>query len=250
MQIHELNNFAGPLNANVFLPLDNGSDTGKIAFNQLFKENSYTILWQGAANTKNTTITLSEGISGFDFIDFYYGYSNAGNYQVEYKRVPISAFSEIIRLDMLYDIAYDSSFLNIYHYVTSITKTSNTVLTISDTKTWEWAGDHSADATKTNTAANLVIYRIDGIRAPGNTDGLVLNKTVTVDKDDWNGSTQTVTVSDVTANSSVLVCPIPSDQTSALGFGVYCSGQGAGTLTFTCVTTPTVDIDFNVMIVG
>ena len=249
MQIHELNNFAGPLNANVFLPLDNGTDTGKIAFTQLFKENGYKTLWSGAAAAKNTTITLSEGISGFDFIDFYYGYANTGKYQAEYTRVPVSAFSDIVRLDMMYDIAYDTSFLNIFHYTTSLTKTSDTVLTISDTKAWTWDGDDSSTATK-QTTTNLTIYRIDGIMAPGNTDGLVLNRTVTVDKDDWNGSTQTVSVADVTANSSVLVCPIPADQTSALGFGVYCSGQGAGTLTFTCVTTPTVDIQYNVMVVG
>ena len=249
MQIHELNNYAGPLVGNVYLPLDNGSDTGKIAFSDLFKQNSFTTLWTGSASAKNTTITLSDEIPEFDFIDFYYGYSNAGKYQVEYKRVPISAFSDIVRLDMMYDIAYDSSFLNIYHYTTSLTKTSDMVLTISDTKTWTWDGDHTGDATKTTTT-NLTIYRIDGIKTPGNMEGLVLNRTVTVEAANWNGTTNTVTVADVTANSSVLVCPIPSDQTSALGFGVYCSGQGAGTLTFTCVTTPTVDIQYNVMIVG
>lgn len=249
MQIHELNNYAGPLVGNVYLPLDNGSDTGKIAFSDLFKQNSFTTLWTGSASAKNTTITLSDEIPEFDFIDFYYGYLNAGKYQAEYKRVPVSAFSDIIRFDMLYDNAYDSSFQNIYHYTTSITKTSDTVFTISDTKTWEWGGDHTADATKATTT-NLTIYRIDGIKTPGNMDGLVLNKTVTVEAANWVGTTNTVTVADVTANSSVLVCPIPSDQTSALGFGVYCSGQGAGTLTFTCVTTPTVDIDYNVMIVG
>jgi len=250
MQIHELNNYAGPLVGNVYLPIDNGVDTGKISFMDLFRQNSYTTLWQGAVSAANSVISLSDEIDYYDFIDIYYGYKDINSdYQIEYRRVPTADFANVVKIDMMYDLGQDSSFRNIYHYVTELTKTDDDEITISKINAWTWSGSDSASATTTNTT-NLNIYRIDGIKTPGNADGLVLNTTVTVDKDDWNGTTNTVTVDEVTANSSVLVCPIPSDQTSALGFGVYCSGQGAGTLTFTCVTTPTVDIQYNVMVVG
>ena len=250
MQIHQLNPFAGPLGPGVFLALDNGNDTGKIAFSDLFKQNSFTTLWQGAVNAINSTIELNDGISNYDFIDVYYGFIDINNlYQIEYKHIPVTYLSDPVRIDMVKDLGNSASFRNIWHYVTQLTKTADDELTISQIDAWTWDGGGGDSATTTNTS-DLYIYRVDGIKTPGNNEGLVLTDTITVDKDDWNGTTQTVTVDNITANSSVLVCPIPSDQTSALGFGVYCSGQGVNELTFTCVTTPTVDIQYNIMVVG
>jgi hypothetical protein len=47
----------------------------------------------------------------------------------------------------------------------------------------------------------------------------------------------------MTATGVVLVSPDPTDQADYTSAGIICSAQAAGTLTFTCSTTPTNDID-------
>ena len=67
----------------------------------------------------------------------------------------------------------------------------------------------------------------------------------------WDASakTQTVTVSGVTATNSVIVQAAPASRTAWLDAGVYCSAQGAGTLTFTCDDVPESALTANVLIV-
>lgn len=65
----------------------------------------------------------------------------------------------------------------------------------------------------------------------------------------WSSNTQSVSASGVTPNSVIIVTPAPS---SYIAYGeamVYCSAQGDGTLTFTCVEVPTGDLGVNVLIV-
>ena len=66
----------------------------------------------------------------------------------------------------------------------------------------------------------------------------------------WSSSTQTVNVTGVTATNQVIVCPDPSDLDDYAEKGIYCLGQGSGTLTFTCDTTPTASITVNVLIMN
>lgn len=63
----------------------------------------------------------------------------------------------------------------------------------------------------------------------------------------WSGTTATVSASAVTAGSDVIVAPAPASISAWAAAGVYCSAQGAGTLTFTCSTTPTAALTANVM---
>lgn len=65
---------------------------------------------------------------------------------------------------------------------------------------------------------------------------------------DWSSSTQTVTVSGVTANNVVIVAPAPASQADWVANGVVCSAQGVNQLTFTCTTTPSNTINVNVVI--
>lgn len=67
----------------------------------------------------------------------------------------------------------------------------------------------------------------------------------------WDASakTQTVNVSGVTATNSVIVQAAPASRTAWLDAGVYCSAQGAGTLTFTCDDVPESALTANVLIV-
>lgn len=70
---------------------------------------------------------------------------------------------------------------------------------------------------------------------------------VTIPVSAWSGTTATVSASAVTASNDVIVAPAPASMSAWAAAGVYCSAQGARTLTFTCSTAPTVALTANVM---
>lgn len=74
-----------------------------------------------------------------------------------------------------------------------------------------------------------------------------VNTTVTLAAADWSSNTQTVSVTGMTATGVVLVSPDPTDQSAYTSAGIICSAQAAGTLTFTCSTTPSADLSVNVV---
>lgn len=76
--------------------------------------------------------------------------------------------------------------------------------------------------------------------------------TVTLSANAWSGNTQTINVSNVTAGSLVTVAPVPTalNRTAYLEAGVYCSAQGAGTLTFVCEDVPSVNLSVNIQIIN
>ena len=67
-----------------------------------------------------------------------------------------------------------------------------------------------------------------------------------------NRSSKSITVSatGVTASNTVIVSPAPANINDYALNSIYCSAQGSGTLTFSCNTEPTVDIDVNVLIMS
>lgn len=64
----------------------------------------------------------------------------------------------------------------------------------------------------------------------------------------WSSSTQTINVTGVTASNNVIVAPAPASQADYTSAGIMCTAQGAGTLTFTCTSTPASDLTVNVLI--
>lgn len=64
----------------------------------------------------------------------------------------------------------------------------------------------------------------------------------------WSGTTATVNVTGVTASNDVIVAPAPASTSAWASAGIYCSAQGAGTLTFTCSTAPSAAVTANVMV--
>jgi len=64
----------------------------------------------------------------------------------------------------------------------------------------------------------------------------------------WASKKQTVNVSGVTAGNNVLVAAAPASRSVWNDAEVYCSGQGDGTLTFSCSSTPSADVTANVVI--
>ncbi len=74
-----------------------------------------------------------------------------------------------------------------------------------------------------------------------------VNTTVTLASANWSGNAQTVSVTGITATGVVLVSPDPTDQSAYTSAGILATAQAAGTLTFSCDTVPSGDIDVNVV---
>ena len=74
--------------------------------------------------------------------------------------------------------------------------------------------------------------------------------TVTLASANWSNKEITVTATGVTASNTVIASPAPANINDYATNSVYCSAQGSDTLTFSCNTEPTVDIDVNVLIMG
>ena len=77
-------------------------------------------------------------------------------------------------------------------------------------------------------------------------------RTATLTTSGWSGNSQTVTVNGVVANSSaqlIYVSPANKDSATAWGeAGVFCSAQGANSLTFVCDSVPSANIGVNISI--
>lgn len=76
--------------------------------------------------------------------------------------------------------------------------------------------------------------------------------TITLPAASWDATakTQTVTVTGVLAEETkqaITPAPAPASMAAAGEAGVYCSGQGADSLTFTCKTVPTADLTYHVL---
>lgn len=246
MQIHDLNEFVGALGANVFLPVDNGQDTGKLAFTDLFAANSFETIFTGSAKQANDEIELTKPLTDFDFLDIYYKGTNGG---VNYTRIPTDNFPNNFTLEASGHVLVGGTDPYFYNFVSTITKTTASKLTISAVSEYVVEGTSGLTADIVATAG-IEITRVDGISTPGNTKGVVAVRTITLAAADWESYSQTVEVEDVTANNSVLVCAAPGSQTDAMTYGVNCVSQGADELTFACQSTPSSDITIYVMIVG
>lgn len=77
-------------------------------------------------------------------------------------------------------------------------------------------------------------------------------RTATLTTSGWSSNSQTVTVNGVVANSSaqlIYVSPANKDSATAWGeAGVFCSAQGANSLTFVCDLVPSANISVNISI--
>lgn len=66
----------------------------------------------------------------------------------------------------------------------------------------------------------------------------------------WTNNEQTVTATWVTANNSIIISPVPTDISDYTDAEIYCSAQGTDSLTFTCDTAPSNDIEVNVLVLS
>ena len=72
--------------------------------------------------------------------------------------------------------------------------------------------------------------------------------TVTIATNDWSNNSCTKNVTGVTASNTIIVSPAPASLSVAAEKGVYATGQGNGTITFSCGTVPSSTITMNIVI--
>lgn len=85
--------------------------------------------------------------------------------------------------------------------------------------------------------------KLEGLSVP-------VSRTATLTVAGWSNKAQSVSVAGVTANSIVTVTYAPASRAAWIDADVYCSAQGAGTLTFTCDTVPTQALTANIVILA
>lgn len=112
---------------------------------------------------------------------------------------------------------------------------SNNIVTNSDSNTFKVA----------NNNGNFEIMSADGTIPTARLTKV--NSTITLTAAGWSSNTQTVNVTGMTATGVVFVSPDPTDQADYTSAGILCTAQAAGTLTFTCDSVPSGDIDVNVV---
>lgn len=96
----------------------------------------------------------------------------------------------------------------------------------------------------TGTAGQLVGFDVSGNATPVAAPMPKAHK-VTLSASGWAGNSQTVTVQGVVADETAqFIQPMPAiaSQAAYMAAGIYCSGQAANSLTFTCQTAPTENI--------
>ena len=71
--------------------------------------------------------------------------------------------------------------------------------------------------------------------------------TVTLSADSWIGNEQTVSASIVTSDCVVMISPVPSSQDEYSFCGIKCTSPSDGSLSFICSSTPSSNIDVNVV---
>lgn len=109
--------------------------------------------------------------------------------------------------------------------------------------------DQSLSVTNTGTENNAIFNFFIPRGAQGLPGRPTLTKTVTIQTANWSNDVATVSVTDMTASAVIIVTPSPSSYQLATDAGVYCSAQGAGTLTFTAINgAPSSSITMNVLI--
>lgn len=117
--------------------------------------------------------------------------------------------------------------------------------------------ERSGLLTYKDAAGNM--YLLYPITKVENVDGLEdalagkvskIQGTATLLASGWSNNTQTVNVSGVTADNTVIVGADPAYYTAYAESNVRCTGQGEGTLTFECEEVPPSNLQANVLILN
>lgn len=174
MQIHELNTFAGTPGSSNFLPIDNGSDTGKISGEALLKgpndriDNLVANVLPDSVETLAAsssgiigTYTLSKSVNSFNFLDFYF--KSVRGIHLGGIRIPVSHLPATITVPYV-----EPGEKTVYDQEFSISA-SGATLTVRG-RLWEWAGTTSDNAYVQSGTFIAELVRVDGIKISSNTN--------------------------------------------------------------------------------
>lgn len=93
-----------------------------------------------------------------------------------------------------------------------------------------------------------IVIENNKISTPGQVS--VMPENIIIAPSEWSNGTCTKSVKSLTDNSTVFVTYAPESAADYLAANIYCSAQGADTLTFACTTTPSVSVKINVLVVN
>ena len=135
----------------------------------------------------------------------------------------------------------------------------NTVGTTMPRANWDQEDPKKADYIKGRDVVNKVLedasnHILDEDNPHGVTPEQIgaqeqhIHFVVSLPTSGWSNNSQTVTANHVTANNTLIVASAPENYDAYSKAGVYCSAQAVGSLTFTCKSVPTANLNANVMI--
>ena len=100
------------------------------------------------------------------------------------------------------------------------------------------------DVAATKNAADIVTAKADiATKASG------YPYTITLTAAGWSNNTQNAAIAKATATNSIVVSPIPANQSAYSDAGILCTAQATGSITFVCDSVPATDIQVNVLVV-
>lgn len=113
-------------------------------------------------------------------------------------------------------------------------------------------GDHThpTDNTRVPTTRTVNGKALSSDIALDASDVGVSTSSATIQVANWSSYSATISVPGVTSSNTVIVSPAPSSLSDWTDNEVKCTGQGSGTLTFTCATTPNSAISVNVVVIS
>lgn len=86
------------------------------------------------------------------------------------------------------------------------------------------------------------------VSACGYAHAQALGVQVTLTAAGWSSSVQTVRCDGATASNNIQACGAPASLDAYRAAGIRLTGQGAGTITFSCASVPDADLTVNVLI--
>ena len=121
-----------------------------------------------------------------------------------------------------------------------------------DTETLDSAAQSlNVDGTSNEAAAVMTLASIALPNSASYSNYSPLIRTATLTVSGWTNKVQTLNVNGVKASATQIVTVSPKTRSDSIGwgtFGIFCSTQGEGFLSFDCNHTPTYDIQLNIII--
>ena len=198
---------------------------------------------------------------------------NAEVYEMALARVPVRAGATQIYAEDIVDERADEDACGVMLPKTlKLSTLWETILANTPTMdVLRWVAQSRSDSEKAQVRTNIgalsaadilnVLNSADTTKALSAAQGKALNDskasgikhTATLPTSGWSGTgpyTKAISVADVTADNVVMAGSAPESKAAYDACGAYPSAQGAGTLTYTVTTVPTVAITINVVILN